>query len=466
MLNKKHLVLLLVVVVICSTAALTVPTLVRAFSGTDQDMVRLQNVMSRIKEHYVDEVPSEDLVEGALRGMVESLEDPYSAYLSADDYRDFKASTSGTFGGVGVVITNQDGYVTVVSPIKGTPGERAGLQPADRILKVDGEDIRGLDVDIASRLILGEPGTEVKLEVERTGEQLSFAIIREIIEVNPVVWELLPNKIGYISLSNFNEHATERLKEALGELKDRNVAGIILDLRGNPGGLLNQALGVAREFVPAGPVVFVEERGLSEQRALNSQLRGALWPLVVMVDGGSASAAEIVAGAVQDRGAGLLVGEKTFGKATVQDLYPLSDGGALKITIGRYLTPNGRDINAEGIVPDVIVAAPKDAKLSPLELKRVLEPGMGGLDTAELQKRLQGLGYEIPEIDGVYGDKTVDAIRQIQQENGLATEGIVDKQTLEIINKRLATLRGEDSQLEKAIEVLEELMAERIKKAA
>ena len=464
--NKRRLAFLLAIAIVCSVLALKVPTLVRAFAGPNEDIARFIDVLNKVREYYVEEVPTSELIEGALRGMVESLDDPYSTYLSADEYREFKASTSGTFGGVGVVITAKDGYVTVVSPIKGTPGERAGLKPGDRILKVDGKDIRGLDVDVASRLILGEPGTEVVLEVESEGEQLSLTITREFIEVNPVEAEMLAENVGYIRLTSFNEHAGERLREALATLDQKGMQGVILDLRGNPGGLLNQALEVAQEFVPEGPVVYVEERGREERRVLDSKLDQAKWPLVVLVDEGSASAAEIVAGAVQDRKAGVLVGEKTFGKATVQDVIPLGDGGALKITIGRYLTPSGRSINKEGIMPDVVVPMPQKVRLPALELKRVLMPETGGLDVAELQQRLKLLGYDIPEVDGIYSGETVEAVKMLQGESGMAATGQVDKDTLEAINNRLTAVNEDDPQLKKAIEVLKELTIKKTKKAA
>jgi carboxyl-terminal processing protease len=464
--NKRHWALILAVVILCSALALKVPALVRAFAGPDEDVVFFLDVLTKVRQSYVEEVPTKKLIEGALRGMVESLEDPYSNYLNADEYREFRASTSGTFGGVGIVITAKEGYVTVVAPIKGTPGERAGLQPGDRIIKVDEKDVRGLAVDVASRLILGEPETQVVLEVERNDEKLSFTITREFIEVNPVEAEMLADNLGYIRLTNFNEHAGDCLREAVATLSQQGMQGVILDLRGNPGGVLNQALEVAQEFVPAGPVVYVEERGREQKRVLNSKLKTVRWPLVVLVDGGSASAAEIVAGAVQDRGAGTLVGEKTFGKATVQDVFCLDDGGALKITIGRYFTPNGRNINQEGIVPDIVVPAAKEPRYPALELDRILVPETGGLDVAELQQRLKALGFDLPKIDGIFSGKTVEAVKELQAEQGLESTGQVDMNTLNAINERLAAINKEDPQLDKAIEVLQEQIAKKAGRAA
>ncbi|HHY92851.1 MAG TPA: carboxyl-terminal protease, partial [Firmicutes bacterium] len=272
-----------------------------------------------------------------------------------------------------------------------------------------------------------------------------------------------PEGYGYVRLTNFNEHAGQRLREALDQLSKQGMRGVILDLRGNPGGLLAQALEVAREFVPAGPVVYVEERQQKERRVLSSDLPQERWPLVVLVDGGSASAAEIVAGAVQDRKAGVLVGEKTFGKATVQDVFRLANGGAVKLTIGHYLTPSGRSINKQGITPDVVVPAPHYENLGPLKLTRKLESGKGGLDVAELQKRLQALGYSVTKVDGIYGRETAEAVRHLQWDAALPASGSVDEATLNALNKRLSGEGVKDVQLEKAKEVLRELLA---KKAA
>lgn len=461
--GKRWLALAIVVVVVLGSLALEVPTLVRAWGNTDEGMAVFLEVLNRVRESYVEEVPANRLIDGALRGMVEALGDPYSTYMTPQEFQDFQAGTNGTFGGVGIVITEEEGYIVVVAPIKGTPGDRAGIRPRDRILRVDGRDIRGLDMDTAGQLMRGKAGTEVVLEIERDGKTFSVPITREIIEVNPVESKLLPEGYGYVRLTNFNEHAGQRLREALDQLSKQGMRGVILDLRGNPGGLLAQALEVAREFVPAGPVVYVEERQQKERRVLSSDLPQERWPLVVLVDGGSASAAEIVAGAVQDRKAGVLVGEKTFGKATVQDVFRLANGGAVKLTIGHYLTPSGRSINKQGITPDVVVPAPHYENLGPLKPTRRLGPGKGGLDVAELQKRLQALGYSVTKVDGIYGRETAEAVRHLQWDAALPASGSVDEATLNALNKRLSGEGVKDVQLEKAKEVLRELLA---KKAA
>lgn len=461
--GKKWLVLATVVAVILATLALEMPTLVRAVGSTDEGMAVFLEVLNRVRESYVEEVPADKLIQGALRGMVDSLGDPYSTYLTPQEFQDFQAGTNGTFGGVGIVITEEEGYIVVVAPIKGTPGDRAGIRPRDRIIRVDGRDIRGVDMDTAGQLMRGKAGTEVVLEIERGGKTFSVPITREIIEVNPVESKLLPEGYGYVRLTNFNEHAGQRLREALDQLSKQGMRGVILDLRGNPGGLLAQALEVAREFVPAGPVVYVEERQQKERRVLSSDLPRERWPLVVLVDGGSASAAEIVAGAVQDRKAGVLVGEKTFGKATVQDVFRLANGGAVKLTIGHYLTPNGRSINKQGITPDVVVPAPHYEGLGPLKVTRLLRPGKGGLDVAELQRRLQALGYNITKVDGIYGPETKEAVRHLQWDAALPASGALDDATLAALNQRLSGEGVKDVQLEKAVQVLRGLLA---KKAA
>lgn len=460
--RETRWVILALAVIILGSFALSVPSLVRAWSSTDEGMAVFLEVINRVRESYVEEVPTEKLIEGALRGMVESLGDPYSTYMTPEEFQDFQAGTNGTFGGVGIVITEEDGYIVVVAPIKGTPGDRAGIRPRDRIIRVDGRDLRGVDVDTAGELMRGKPGTEVVLEIERDGKILRVPITREVIEVNPVESRLLEGGYGYIRLTSFNEHAGQRVREALAAFEKQGVRGIILDLRGNPGGLLSQALEVAREFVPAGPVVYIEERQQKERRVLSSDLPRERWPLVVLVDGGSASAAEIVAGAVQDRKAGVLVGEKTFGKATVQDVFRLGNGGAVKLTIGRYLTPSGRSIDKAGITPDVLVPVPHDLKdLGPLKLSRTLRLGTGGLDVAELQKRLQALGYRITKIDGIFGPETKEAVRQLQLDAALPATGTVDQATLTALNQHLAGEGTKDVQLEKAVEVLKGLLAQK-----
>ncbi|MGI6604859.1 MAG: S41 family peptidase [Firmicutes bacterium] len=452
--------LVLAMTVVLTVSVIPVPSIVWAWDSGAAGVSIFLELLNRVRGSFVEEPPVDVLVEGALQGLVDSLDDPYSTYMTVEELENFKIVTRGTFGGVGIVITEEDGHIVVVAPIKGTPGERAGVRPRDRIIKVDGQDIRGMGINTASQLMRGTEGTEVALTIERDGQTLHLSIVREHIEVNPVESKMLPERFGYVRLTNFNSHAGEQVRSALQELSKQGAKGMILDLRGNPGGLLTQALEVAREFVPAGPVVYVEQRGLKERQVFSSELPEVRWPLVVLVDGASASAAEIVAGAIQDRKAGVLVGEKTFGKATVQDVFPLSNGGAVKLTTGRYLTPSGRSINEEGITPDVVVPVPH-LNLVPLNLTRSLQLGKGGLDVAELQERLKALGYSITKVDGIFGPETAAAVRSLQRDADLPATGIVDGNTESALNRRLTGEGAEDVQLKKAIEVLGSLVVEK-----
>lgn len=325
------------------------------------DFEKFTRVFKIVTEEYVDPVSSSQVMEGALSGMVDALNDPYSQYLTAQQYREMKIHTTGTYSGIGVYVGMRDGYVTVIAPIKGSPADKAGLRARDRIVRVDGKDIAGLSIDEVVSLIKGKKGTKVVLTIERPGAGTPFdvEVVRSIVEVDPVIWEVTgeEKKIGYVRITEFNEHAYEKTKSAVNHLLDEKVAGFILDLRQNPGGLLDQCLKVAGVFVPEGPVVEVVSRS-GKKRVFRSEGPGLNVPLVVLVDNGSASASEILAGAIRDRGVGLLLGVKTFGKGLVQSLIEVGDETAVKITSARYYTPNGISINSTGIQPDIVVELP------------------------------------------------------------------------------------------------------------
>ncbi len=320
------------------------------------DFEKFAKIMHLINTRYLKETTPEAVMEGVFKGMLMSLGDPYSAYLDASQYRDMLEKASGTYSGIGVYIGQRGGFITIIAPIKGTPAERGGLLSGDRIVQVDGKDIVGVSVDEAVQLIRGREGTPVRLTIVREGNDrtLEVEIVRATVEVNPVEYEMVGADIGYIRLTVFNEHASANVKSAIEELKARGAKAFILDLRQNPGMLLDQCLEVAEFFIPQGPIVHTVYRDGTKE-TFSSKTPGLNMPLVVLIDQGTASASEIVAGAIQDSRAGILVGTRTFGKGLVQSLIDLRDGTAVKLTTSKYLTPAGRDIHDEGISPDIQV---------------------------------------------------------------------------------------------------------------
>jgi len=311
-----------------------------------------------VKDLYVEEVGIKKLIYGAIDGMVSSL-DPFSDFFTPEEYREFMSETEGEFGGIGIEITMENGRPVVVAPIEGTPAWRAGLRPGDVIIAINGEDTFNMSLTEVVKKIRGKPGTKVKLTILRRGEgkPIEVEIERAIIKV-PTVKFVNYEGIGYVKVSQFTHHTAEKLEKALKELLKQNVKGIILDLRNNPGGLLTEAVKVSDLFLPKGKlIVYTKGRreGTHRYFAERKPLVPRGLPVVVLVNKGSASASEIVAGALQDHGVATVVGEKTFGKASVQNLIPLEDGSAIKLTVAYYYTPKGRLIHKKGIEPDVKV---------------------------------------------------------------------------------------------------------------
>ncbi|MCK4259713.1 MAG: S41 family peptidase [Halanaerobiales bacterium] len=317
----------------------------------------LYDIYQIITNFHVEEVDGDQLVTGAIKGMIEEL-DPYSAYLEPDQYEDLQSDLlDGVFGGIGIVITIREGQLTIVSPIKDTPGSEAGLMANDIILEVDGKSTEGISTEIAVKWMRGEPGTRVDLLILRDEEEPAlYEITRGLIEVPYIDYEIREDGIGIIYMSQFGQGVGKDVEAAMKDLESQGVKGIVLDLRNNPGGLISEAVNVSSIFMSAGPVVHVRQRdGIEETLRVNRFIKHYDLPLVVLVNGGSASSSEIVAGAIQDTERGILLGTTTFGKGTVQQIVPLSDGSAFKITIARYYTPNERFIHEDGIKPDIEV---------------------------------------------------------------------------------------------------------------
>ncbi len=337
-------------------------------------LARFLVTMRFIERQYVDEVDRARLMDGAISGMVRALDDPHSAYLDPATYKKLKEHSEGTFGGIGVVMGFDEGEVRVVSVMEGTPGAAAGLKAGDRITGVDGEPTKEMEPELVAASIRGEAGTNVVLTIARAGEaERDYTITRDHIRVKTAAGRMVEgeNGIGYIRIVQFSENTGKEFRDALDTLRSSGMKGLVLDLRANPGGLLTSCVEIAKELVPKGPIVSVVQRdGTREEYA--SELSAVPFPIVVLIDGNSASASEILAGALRDRDAAELVGATSYGKGSVQVIMPIpGQEDAVKLTIAKYYTPSGVSIQGKGITPDVAVELPEGSK-EDTQLRRAL----------------------------------------------------------------------------------------------
>lgn len=325
---------------------------------------KIQEVIGVIQGSYVKNKTTSELVKGAIEGIIDSLDDPYTRYLSPDSYKEFQVHTKGYFYGVGIEIGMKDKKLTVIAPVKDTPAEKAGIKAEDQITAIDGKSTKDMSLQDAVNMIRGKKGTKVELTIARNGQKkpLKFSITRDKITMPNISSKMLDKQIGYIHLHSFTEDAGKDVKETANKLKADGAKGIILDLRFNPGGLLDQSVDVASVFVESGVVVKVKTKSGRTKTFKAKGEADSSTPLVVLVNKGSASASEIVAGAIKDHNRGIVVGENTFGKGSVQSIIPLSDGSAVVITTDVYQTPSGKTINKKGITPNVKVKM-KNGKL-------------------------------------------------------------------------------------------------------
>jgi carboxyl-terminal processing protease len=347
-------------------------------------------VLERVRADYVEEPDDSELIESAINGMLTAL-DPHSAYLNPKHFRDMQVQTRGEFGGLGIEVTMQDGVVKVVAPIEDTPADRAGLMSGDLITHLDDEQILGLTLQEAVEKMRGPVNSPITLTVRREGVEDPFKVkvVRDMIHINPVKYNAEGDDVGYIRVTTFNEQTTENLLEAVDNLKKElgpNLKGYVLDLRNNPGGLLDQAISVSDAFLDQGAIVLTRGRNLEETQRSNARAGDVTdgKKVVVLINGGSASASEIVAGALQDHHRATVVGTRSFGKGSVQTIIPLGSNGALRLTTARYYTPSGRSIQAKGIDPEVVV----EEELPPELEKKVEVQGTRG--EADLRGHLKG----------------------------------------------------------------------------
>ena len=357
-------------------------------------------IFGRIKNNYVEPVEDKELLQNAIRGMLSGL-DPHSTYLDLEDFKNLREGTSGEFGGLGIEVTLEDGFVRVVSPIDDTPAAEAGVLAGDLIIRLDEKPVKGMALREAVDMMRGKPGTDLLITILREGEDkpLNITLTRAIIKVKSVKHKTLEPGYGYVRISTFQQRTSEGLNNAIEQLKKDNndkLSGLVLDLRNNPGGLLNAAVDVSDAFITEGLIVYTDGRVPDSKQEFNAKPRDLLEgaPLIVLVNGGSASASEIVAGALQDHHRAVILGSKTFGKGSVQTVMPLTDKTAVKMTTARYFTPSGRSIQAEGIVPDITIERVKITAinntgfkpLSERDLSKHISNGNGKTDTDTSEK--------------------------------------------------------------------------------
>jgi carboxyl-terminal processing protease len=383
---------------------------------TYENLKVFTEVLSYVEANYVEEVDPNKLVYGAIRGMLRTL-DPHSSFMPPDVYREMQIETEGRFGGLGIEITIRDDILTVVSPIEGTPAFRAGIEPGDQIVKVDGESTKDMSLVDAVKKLRGPEGSAVTISILRKdfAEPKDFTLSRAVIQIKSVRWKKLPDDIGYIKLRSFQKTTSDELADALQDLEEQHVRALVLDLRNNPGGLLEQAITVSDEFLEPGKLIVYTKGRLAGQnmkgfskneRAYRTQF------MVILINEGSASASEIVAGALQDLGRATVIGTQSFGKGSVQTIIPLSDGSGLRLTTAKYFTPKGREIQGKGITPDVVVEEAKAPQAEeepgkptpPRNRRQIALPGDDLSDDLQLQKAIDFLKDQVKQ-----GGKSVKA---------------------------------------------------------
>ena len=469
--KKFHFIMLIFLVVFLSAG---ITTFALAFGdekavtvGAERnEFSKLYTAYDTLKNSYFEDVEQEDLINGAINGMVQALDDPYSDYMDTKEAKNFHESISSSFEGIGAEIQELDGFIQIVSPIKESPAEKAGLKPNDKVISVDGKSIQGMSATEAVLLIRGEKGSTVTLSIERPGmaEPMDVSIVRDTIPIETVYGEMIEGEEGIakVQLTSFSENTTKELINTLNELESQGMKGLVLDLRQNPGGLLDQAIAIASLFLPDNEMILqIEDReGNRQEIKSSSSHSNPDVPLVVIVDKGSASASEILAGAFKESGNITLVGEKTFGKGTVQRAQDFKDGSNLKFTTEKWLTPKGNWIHKKGITPDVEVALPDYASLTLINPESELKLSTSSTEVQTAQKMLKVIGFDPGREDGFFDEKTEQAVKDFQVKEKMDANGILTgESTTRLMQSLRELVQSNDTQLQKAVEILKEEMA-------
>ncbi|GEM02030.1 peptidase S41 [Halolactibacillus halophilus] len=410
------------------------------------DSVQLPKVVqafNQIQSNYIEEVSDQDLVEGAISGMLSSLGDPYSEYLDVETMEAFNEQIEASFEGIGAEVSMIDGVVTIVSPLKGSPAEKAGLRPNDQVITIKGEPTEGLDLLEAVAKIRGEKGTDVNIEVRRqNSEQLiPFTITRDTIPLETVYSagvEQNDEMIGYIEITNFSETTAVDFKEALTTFEAEGIDGLVIDVRGNPGGLLDVVQEILREFIPSDrPYMQVEDGNGEKERFFSNTETAKSYPVTVLIDEGSASASEILAVSLQETIDANVVGQTSFGKGTVQTTLDMGDGSSLKLTILNWLSAEGTSIHEVGVEPTIEVKQPDYYYSSPIVLEETVKVDSVSTQVRFMQEMLKGLGYDINRTDGYFSNETAITLEAFQNEQGLSVTGELNQETAERLQSEI-----------------------------
>lgn len=424
---------------------------------------KVEQAYSLILSSYVEKVDQEKLIEGAIQGMLATLEDPYSVYMDAKTAKQFNETLESSFQGIGAEVSMVDNKIVIVSPFKDSPAEKAGIKPNDQILKVDGESVEGLDLYEATMRIKGEKGTTVQLEIQRQGlkEPLKISVKRDEIPqitVNADMKQQAGENIGYVEITSFSEDTAKEFYKELEKLEKQKMNGLIIDVRGNPGGFLSSVQEILKGLVPdEKPLYQIEERNGEKTRYFSALKQGKSYPIVVLTDNGSASASEILAGALKEAGGYPVIGEKTFGKGTVQQAVPMGDGSNIKLTLFKWLTPDGNWIHKNGIEPTIPVEQPKIYHTHPIQIEEPLKLDMNTEQVRNAQEILEGIGYVPGRTDGYFNDQTEMAVKAFQRKRDMDVTGVIDSKTaaaLEEAAREEMRKEQNDTQLQTAIKLL------------
>ncbi|MDQ0192144.1 S41 family peptidase [Paenibacillus wynnii] len=420
---------------------------------------KLGTALSLIEGNYYETVDRDKLIDGAVNGMMEALGDPYSNYMGEETAKQFEESIEGSFSGIGAEVSSDNGKVVVVSPIKGSPAEKAGVQPKDIIVSVNGESLDGLELNAAVAKIRGPKGSKATLKIIRSGstDPLELIITRDDVKLETVYAKMEKDGVGVIEVTQFSLNTGDRFKEELSKLEKQGLKGLVIDVRNDPGGVLPIVIEMAEQFVPSGKAIVMVEDKDKQREISTSKGSGKAYPVVVLMNKGSASASEILAGALQQSAGAKLIGDNSFGKGTVQTSFDkqLGDGSLLKITIAKWLTPNGTWIHGKGIKPDIAVAQPEYFSVAPINKSVTLQYNMNSADVKSAQVMLDGLGYKPGRKDGYFDAGTKNAVKKFQAAAKLDITGIINAKTAEAMELALIKVIQDpvnDNQRNKGIE--------------